>query len=195
MWDYFREQVESQMEDSSRNSRRIRFYYPFLQWWEGENPERDNITISEFFWDSENGAILTVASIAEHVCVFIFLPEVELKSGPQIIWQFSGPTVPVRDSVYKYLPRIYEAERALLAAIINRRQALFLLNFVQDSLLAIRDVTQCSDTPAAMRSIVRAEKIKAFGALFNSMSAELYDTGELAHMLIASPEEFVKKMF
>lgn len=60
------------MDSHARDSSQIRFYFPFLQWWEGENPEYDNMTITQYFWDWQNGAILTVARIAEHVRPLVF---------------------------------------------------------------------------------------------------------------------------
>lgn len=112
----------------------------------------------------------------------------------QIIWQPSGPTVAIRDEVYQHIPSVYEAERVFLAVVIRRRQALFLLDFVQDTLLAIHTGERRTDVTDVMRLVLRAAKFKALEKLFVSMEAALYDAGERGHAAIASPEEFCRVM-
>lgn len=72
VWTHLRARTEDCIaRDRQRlDSHPPRFYYPFLQWWEGENPEYPNQTITEHFWDWQTGVVLRVARTAELVSIY-----------------------------------------------------------------------------------------------------------------------------
>lgn len=101
--------------------------------------------------------------------------------------------VDIRDKVYAHIPKVYAAEREVLAHVIRRRQLKFILGYVQDAILAIHSVKK-SDIPDAQRPTVFREKVKDLQKLFTSMEEALYTADEMGHTVISNSTKFVNAM-
>lgn len=71
-WTHLRACTDDRIaQDRKRlDSQPPRFYYPFLQWRDGENPEHPSQTITEHFWDWRTGVVLRVSRTTELVSMY-----------------------------------------------------------------------------------------------------------------------------